>query len=52
MESLVCYTYFLTWHHIAHSTNFTQFVALVMSCAARELEVFVENASRNAVYTF
>ena len=37
--------------HIAHSTNFTQLVDLVVSCGARELQVFVENASRNAVDT-
>ena len=33
------------------STNFTQLVDLVVSCGARELQVFVENASRNAVNT-
>ena len=50
-KSLVRCTHFLTQHHIAHSTNFTQLVDLVMSCRARKLQVFVENASRNAVYT-
>ena len=39
-----------TWIHIAHSTNSTQSVDLVVSCGARELQVFVETASRNAVY--
>ena len=29
-----------------YSTNFTQLVDLVVSCEARELQVFVENASR------
>ena len=33
------------------TTNFTQLVDLVVSCRARELQVFVENASRNAIYT-
>ena len=51
MKSLVRCTHFLTWHHIAHSTNFTQLVDLNMSCWDRELQYFVENASRNAVYT-
>ena len=51
MKSLVRCTHFLTWHHIAHSTNFTQLVDLVVFCGTRELQVFVENASRNAVYT-
>ena len=45
MKSLVRCTHFLTRHHISHSTTFT------VSCGARELEVFFENASRNAVYT-
>ena len=51
MKSLVRCTHFLTWHHIAHSNNFTQLVDLVMSCGAREFQVFVEIASRNTVYT-
>ena len=40
MKSLVCCTHFLTRNHIAHSTNFTQLVDLVVSCGARELQVF------------
>ena len=51
MKSLVRCTHFLTMHNVAHSTNFTQLVDLVMSCGARELQVFIENTSRNAVYT-
>ena len=51
MESLVRCIHFLTRHHIAHSTNFTQLADLVVSCGARELQGSVENASRNAVYT-
>ena len=51
MKSLVRCTHFLTRHHIAHSTNFTQLVDLVVSCGARELQVFIKNASRNAVDT-
>ena len=51
MKSLVHCTHFLTLHHIAHSTNFTQVVDLVVSCGTRELQVFIENASKNAVYT-
>ena len=51
MKSLVGCTHFLTRHHIAHSTNFTQLVDLVVSCGVRELQVFIENAPRNAVYT-
>ena len=51
MKSLVRCTHFLTQRHIAHSTNFTQLVDIVLSCGARELQVFIGNASRNAVYT-
>ena len=51
MKSLVCCTHFHTRHHIAHSTNSTQLVDLVVSCGTRGLQVFVENASWNAVYT-
>lgn len=51
MKSLVHCTHFLARNHIAHSTNFTQLVDLVVSCGAKELQVFVENASRNAAYT-
>ena len=51
MKSLLFCTHFLTQHHIAHSTNFTQSVDLVVSCGARELQVFIKNASRNAAYT-
>ena len=50
MKFLVRCTHFLTRHHIAHhSTNFTKLVDIVLSCGARELQVFVENASRNAL---
>ena len=51
MKSLVHCTHFLARNHIAHSTNFTQLVDLVVSCGAKELQVFIENASRNAAYT-
>ena len=51
MKSFVRCTHFLTWLHIPRSTYFTQLVDLVVSCGARELQDFIENASRNAVYT-
>ena len=41
MKSIVRCTHFLTRHHIPHSTNFTKLVDL-MSCGAREMQVFVE----------
>ena len=45
MKSLIRCTHFLTRHHISHFTTFT------LSCGTRELQVFFENASRNAAYT-
>ena len=48
IKSLVRCTHFLTR---SHSANFTQLLDLAMSCGARELQIFIENASRNAVYT-
>ena len=51
MKYFVRCTHFLTRHHIAHSANFSQLVDLVVFCGARELQVLVENASRNTVDT-
>ena len=51
LKSLVRCTHFLVRHHIAHSTNFIDLVELVVSCGARELQTFIETASKNAVYT-
>ena len=50
LKSPIRWIHFLTRHHIAHSTNFTQLIDLVVSCGARELQVFIENASRNVIY--
>ena len=51
LKSLVSYTHFLVRYHIAHSTNFIDLVELVVSCGARQLQTFIESASKNAVYT-
>ena len=51
IESLIRCTHFLTRQHIAHSTNFTQLVDLIVSHGAQDLQNFVENAAKNAVYT-
>ena len=51
MTSDYDYTHFLVRHHIAHSTNFTNLVDLVVSCGARELQTFIETVSKNTVYT-
>ena len=41
IKSLVRSTHFLTHRHIAHSTNFTQLIDLVLSCRARESQNFL-----------
>ncbi|XP_065892412.1 zinc finger MYM-type protein 1-like [Dysidea avara] len=51
MKALIRCTHFLTRHHIAHTTNFSELVDLVVSCGSRELQVFLDNATKNAVYT-
>lgn len=51
IKSLIRCTHFLTRQPIAHSTNFTLLVDLVVSCGVEDLQIFIENASRNAVYT-
>ena len=44
-------THFLAWHHIAHTTNFSDLVGLVMSCGGEDLRYFIEKAGENATYT-
>ena len=44
-------THFLTLHHIAHTTNFDKIVDLIVSCGGHHLQVFLESAGKNAVYT-
>ena len=51
IKSLILCTHFLTCQHITHSTNFTQLVDLVVSYGAQDLQIFVENTAKNAVYT-
>lgn len=51
LKSLVRCTHFLVRHLIVHSANFTDFVDLVVSCGVRELQTFIETASKDAVYT-
>lgn len=45
IKSQIRCTHFLTCQHIAHSTNFTQLVDLVVSCGAKDLQMFIESAS-------
>lgn len=51
LKSLIRCTHFLVHHHIAHSTKFNHVVDLVVSCGAKELELFLGNRSKNATYT-
>ena len=51
IKALMRCTHFLTLHHIAHTTNFSLLVDLVVSCGGRGLQVFLDNAPKNAAYT-
>ena len=50
-DALLCCTHFLTLHHIPHTTNFDKLVDLIVSCGGQHLQVFLESAGKNAVYT-
>ena len=52
IKSLIRCTYFLARQHIAHTTNFSKLVDLVVSCGGEDLKYFMEKTGRNAMYTF
>ena len=51
ITALLRCTHFLTLHHIPHTTNFDELVDLIVSCGGQHLQVFLESAGKNAVYT-
>lgn len=51
IKSLLCCTHFLARHHIAHTTNFSDLVDLVVSCGGEDLRYFLEKAGKNTTYT-
>ena len=51
IKSLIRCTHFLARHHIAHATNFSSLVDLIVSYGGEDLRLFIERAGRNAVYT-
>ena len=51
IKALLRCTHFLTLHHIPHTTNFNELVDLIVSCGGQHLQVFLESAGKNAVYT-
>lgn len=51
IKALLRCTHFLARHHIAHTTNFSELVDLVVSCGGEDLRLFIERAGRNATYT-
>ena len=51
VKSLLRCTHFLVRHNIAHTTNFSDLVDLVVSCGDEDLRYFVEKAGKNATYT-
>jgi len=40
-----------TLQHIAHTTNFSDLVDLVVSCGSENLKYFLEKAGKNTTYT-
>jgi len=51
IKCLLCCTHFLSHQHIAHTTNFSDLVDLVVSCGGENLKYFLEKAEKNATYT-
>ena len=47
----LCCTHFLAHQHIAHTTDFSDLVDLVVSCGGENLRYFPEKAGKNATYT-
>ena len=51
VKSLIRCTHFLAHQHIAHTTNFSKLVDLVVSCGGEDLKYFMEKTGENATYT-
>ena len=51
IKALIRCTHFLTYQHIAHTTNFDKLVELVVSCVGKTLQTFLNRAGGNATYT-
>ena len=51
VKSLIRCTRFLAHQHIAHTTNFSKLVDLVVSCGGEDLAYFVEKTGKNATST-
>ena len=51
VKSLIHCTHFLARQHIAHTTNFSKLVDLVVSCGGEDLKYFMEKTGKNATYT-
>lgn len=50
IKSLIRCTHFLTRQHIAHTTNFSRLIDLVVSCGGEDLKYFLEKTGKNATY--
>ena len=51
VKSLIRCIHFLARQHIAHTTNFSKLVDLVVSCGGEDLKYFMEKTGKNATYT-
>jgi len=51
IKCLLCCTHFLAHQPIAHTTNFSDLIDLVVSCGGENLKYFLEKAGKNATCT-
>ena len=51
VKSLIRCIHFLARQHIAHTTNFSKLVDLVVSYGGEDLKYFMEKTGKNATYT-
>ena len=51
VKSLIHCSHFLARQHIAHTTNFSKLVDLVVSCGGEDLKYFIAKTGKNATHT-
>ena len=51
VKSRIRCTHFLARQHIAHTTNFSKLIDLVVSCGGEDLKYFMEKTGKNVTYT-
>ena len=51
VKSQIRCTHFFARQHIAHTTNFSKLVDLVVSCDGEDLKYFMEKTGKNATHS-